>query len=174
MKCEFIWTLLEVDCIFVTVIILPFSFIPTDSDLTPRPFPHIVTFSAHLAYLHSISPSLTVGLPAYFNNTNHIPCACRLYSTFWRSKWHRKYGRHLRSVPLLHWNWRLCTGYSQPIHYREKGEKIILSTGGVSKIAGKRGSKQWETKSCEQRRRHVQHRRRKQCHLALIPQIISS
>ena len=105
----------------------------------PLPFPHIVTFSAHLAYLHSISPSLTVGLPAYFNNTNHIPCACRLYSTFWRSKWHRKYGRHLRSVPLLHWNWRLCTGYSQPIHYREKGEKIILSTGGVSKIAGKKG-----------------------------------
>jgi hypothetical protein len=34
---------------------------------------------------------------------------------------------------------KVCTEYSQPIHYREKGEKIILSTGGVSKITGKRG-----------------------------------
>jgi ribosomal protein S27E len=33
--------------------------------------------------------------------------------------------------------WAAYAQYSQPIHCREKGEKIILSSGGVSKITGK-------------------------------------
>jgi hypothetical protein len=109
---------------FITVIELSVSSSHANPDTPPpQPITYRFQFSCPTCIpLASPPHSGGGGVPAYFNNTNPVSCACRLYSTFWRSERHREYERSfMLSASELN---------SQPVHSTVNQFTAVEKGGG--------------------------------------------